>query len=411
MKIGLFQPLSLAIGLRYAGSKRSNRFVSFISLFSTFGIAIGVAALMVVISVMNGFEGQLKGRILGVIPHVVVTNQAGRIDADPQGLPDLANLPHVVASAPMLDSEGMLQSPGQLTGVSVQGIDPAHWPKDDILHSQMLGGRLDTLQAGHYRIVLGQGVARRLNVSIGDQVRLILTEGTRFTPFGRVPAQRLFTVSGIFGVGADVDNQIALIALGDAQRLLRLPPETVGGIRLWLDDPFAADEVIKTPLPDGLVWQDWRRERGELFQAVAMEKRMMGLMLVLIIAVATFNILSALVMVVTDKEGEVAILRTMGMSESGIVKIFMVLGASSGVIGALFGGLAGLALSLCLNPLLNAVGLNLYMAAGGSGLPVIVEPAQVITILLGAVLLSFSATLYPAARAARVKPAEALRYE
>ena len=303
MKTGLFQPLSLAIGLRYAGSKRSNRFVSFISLFSTFGIAIGVAALMVVISVMNGFEGQLKGRILGVIPHVVVTSQAGRIDADPQGLPDLAKLPHVVASAPMLDSEGMLQSPGQLTGVSVQGIDPAKWPNDDILHSQMLGGRLDTLQAGHYRIVLGQGVARRLNVSIGDQVRLILTEGTRFTPFGRVPAQRLFTVSGIFGVGADVDNQIALIALGDAQRLLRLPPETVGGIRLWLDDPFAADEVIKTPLPDGLVWQDWRRERGELFQAVAMEKRMMGLMLVLIIAVATFNILSALVMVVTDKEG------------------------------------------------------------------------------------------------------------
>lgn len=403
--------MSLAIGLRYAGSRRSNRFVSFISLFSTFGIAIGVAALMVVISVMNGFEGQLKGRILGVIPHVVVTNSAGRIETAPEGLPDLARLPHVVAHAPMLDSEGMLQSPGQLTGVSVQGIDPALWPKDDILHAQMLAGQLSSLQRGEYHIVLGQGVANRLKVSLGDQVRLILTEGTRFTPFGRVPAQRLFTVSGIFGVGADVDSQVALIALGDAQRMLRLPDDTVGGIRLWLDDPFAADEVIKTALPDGLEWQDWRRERGELFQAVAMEKRMMGLMLVLIIAVATFNILSALVMVVTDKEGEVAILRTMGMSESGIVKIFMVLGASSGVIGALFGGLAGLGLSLGLNPLLNAVGLNLYMAAGGSGLPVIVEPAQVITILLGAVLLSFSATLYPAARAARVKPAEALRHE
>jgi lipoprotein-releasing system permease protein len=411
LKTGLFQPLSLAIGLRYAGSRRSNRFVSFISLFSTFGIAIGVAALMVVISVMNGFEGQLKGRILGVIPHVVVTNQAGRIDAQPAGLPDLAKLPHVIASAPMLDSEGMLQSPGQLTGVSVQGIDPARWPKDDILHAQMQMGRLDSLQRGEYHIVLGQGVANRLKVSMGDQVRLLLTEGTRFTPFGRVPAQRLFTVSGIFGVGADVDSQVALIALGDAQRLLRLPTETVGGIRLWLDDPFAADQVIKTALPDGLEWQDWRRERGELFQAVAMEKRMMGLMLVLIIAVATFNILSALVMVVTDKEGEVAILRTMGMSETGIVKIFMVLGASSGVIGALLGGLTGLALSLGLNPLLDAVGLNLYMTAGGSGLPVIVEPTQVITILLGAVLLSFSATLYPAARAARVKPAEALRYE
>ncbi|PJG60089.1 lipoprotein-releasing ABC transporter permease subunit [Aeromonas cavernicola] len=411
MKSGLFQPLTLAIGLRYAGSKRSNRFVSFISLFSTFGIAIGVAALIVVISVMNGFEGQLKGRILGVIPHVVVTHQAGRIEADSPALPELTRLPHVVAAAPMLDSEGMLQSASQLTGVNVQGIDPARWPSDDILHSQMQAGRLDSLQTGHYRIVLGQGVARRLNVAVGDKVRLMLTEGTRFTPFGRVPAQRLFTVSGLFGVGADVDDQIALIALGDAQRLLRLPPETVGGIRLWLDDPFAADQVIKTPLPDGLLWQDWRRERGELFQAVAMEKRMMGLMLVLIIAVATFNILSALVMVVTDKEGEVAILRTMGMSESGIVKIFMVLGASSGMFGALFGALAGLGLTLGLNPLLSAMGLNLYMAAGGSGLPVIVEPSQVLMILGGAVLLSFGATLYPAARAARVRPAEALRYE
>ena len=184
----------------------------------------------------------------------------------------------------------------------------------------------------------------------------------------------------------------------------------MGGIRLWLDDPFAADEVVKTALPDGLEWQDWRRERGELFQAVAMEKRMMGLMLVLIIAVATFNILSALVMVVTDKEGEVAILRTMGMSESGIVKIFMVLGASSGVIGALFG--AGGAGAL-LRPQSSAQcpwAQPLY-GGGGSGLPVIVEPAQVMTILLGAVLLSFSATLYPASRAARVKPAEALRYE
>jgi lipoprotein-releasing system permease protein len=225
-----------------------------------------------------------------------------------------------------------------------------------------------------------------------------------------VPAQRLFTVSGIFGVGADVDSQVALIALGDAQRMLRLPADKVGGIRLWLDDPFAADEVVKTALPDGLEWQDWRRERGELFQAVAMEKRMMGLMLVLIIAVATFNILSALVMVVTDKEGEVAILRTMGMSESGIVKIFMVLGRRA-ASSAPCSGLAGLALCFGLNPLLNALGLNLYMAAGGSGLPVIVEPAQVMTILLGAVLLSFSATLYPASRAARVKPAEALRYE
>ncbi|KUE79936.1 transporter [Aeromonas schubertii] len=411
MKTGLFQPLALAIGLRYAGSRRSNRFVSFISLFSTFGIAIGVAALMVVISVMNGFEGQLKGRILGVIPQVVVTGSEGRL-VPPAGLADtLSALPHVQAVAPMLATEGMLQSPGELTGVSVQGIDPKRWPADDLLHRQMQTGTLDTLTPGSYHIVLGQGVARTLGVSLGDQVRLLLTEGSRYTPFGRVPAQRLFTVSGIFGVGADVDNQIALINLSDAKRLLRLPAEEVGGLRLWLDDAFAVDSVVSQPLPEKLAWQDWRRERGELFQAVAMEKRMMGLMLVLIIAVATFNILSALVMVVGDKESEVAILRTMGMTESAVVHIFMVLGASSGVVGALAGGLAGLALTLGLNPLLSAIGLNLYMAAGGAGLPVIVEPLQVAVILLGAVLLSFSATLYPAARAARVRPAQALRYE
>lgn len=366
---------------------------------------------MVVISVMNGFEGQLKGRILGVIPQVVVTDSEGRL-VPPAGLADeLAALPHVQAVAPMLATEGMLQSPGQLTGVSVQGIDPERWPAGDLLHRQMQAGSLDTLIPGRYHIVLGQGVARNLGVSVGDQVRLLLTEGSRYTPFGRVPAQRLFTVSAIFGVGADVDNQIALINLSDAKRLLRLPADEVGGLRLWLDDAFAVDSLVSQPLPEKLVWQDWRRERGELFQAVAMEKRMMGLMLVLIIAVATFNILSALVMVVGDKESEVAILRTMGMTESAVVRIFMVLGASSGVVGALAGGLVGLALTLGLNPLLSAIGLNLYMAAGGAGLPVIVEPLQVAVILLGAVLLSFSATLYPAARAARVRPAQALRYE
>lgn len=411
MKTGLFQPLALAIGLRYAGSRRSNRFVSFISLFSTFGIAIGVAALIVVISVMNGFEGQLKGRILGVIPQVIVTDAHSRLAPEPQLAERLAALPHVQAVAPMLATEGMLQSPGQLTGVAVQGIDPAHWPADDLLHRQMLVGDLAGLQAGAYRIVLGQGIARNLGVGVGDQVRLMLTEGSRYTPFGRIPAQRLFTVSGIFGVGADVDNQIALVHLADAQRLLRLPATQVGGLRLWLDDAFAVDDVVSQPLPEGLVWQDWRRERGELFQAVAMEKRMMGLMLVLIIAVATFNILSALVMVVSDKESEVAILRTMGMTESAVVRIFMVLGASSGVIGAIAGAAVGLLLTYGINPMLNAIGLNLYMAAGGSGLPVIVSPLQVVVILLGAVLLSFSATLYPAARAARVRPAQALRYE
>jgi ABC-type lipoprotein release transport system permease subunit len=218
------------------------------------------------------------------------------------------------------------------------------------------------------------------------------------------------------GILCGFSNKISQLTEPFVEFFRYLPAPAFGALAVAIlginDAPKIAIIVIGTLFQQILIIANTTRMVDrELFQAVAMEKRMMGLMLVLIIAVATFNILSALVMVVTDKEGEVAILRTMGMSESGIVKIFMVLGASSGVIGALFGGLAGLALCFGLNPLLNALGLNLYMAAGGSGLPVIVEPAQVMTILLGAVLLSFSATLYPASRAARVKPAEALRYE
>ena len=224
---------------------------------------------MVVISVMNGFEGQLKGTHPRGDPHVVVTNQAGRIEAEPEGLPDLAACP-TWWPRPHARQRRHAAKPGQLTGVSVQGIDPARWPKDDILHAQMLGGRLDSLQAGEYHIVLGQGVASRLKVSIGDQVRLILTEGTRFTPLaGCRPASfhRLRHLRGRRRRGQPGGPDCP----GDAQRMLRLPADKVGGIRLWLDDPFAADEVVKTALPDGLEWQDWRRERGELFQAVAME--------------------------------------------------------------------------------------------------------------------------------------------
>ncbi|MGL5948702.1 MAG: lipoprotein-releasing ABC transporter permease subunit [Aeromonas sp.] len=410
MKTGLFHPLSLAIGLRYAGAKRQDRFVSFISLFSTVGIALGVAALMVVLSVMNGFEGQLKGRILGVVPHLLLTGSAQRLDSQQVTL-DLRQLPHYVAHAPLLQTEGMLQSASQLRAVQVQGIDADLWPAGDVLRQHFLAGDLNSLRQARYQVVLGQGLAAALNVGVGDTLRLTLTEGTRFTPFGRVPAQRVFTVSGIFALGADVDNQVALIALTDGQRLLRWPSTQFSGLRVWLDDPFAVDAALSTELPAGLQWQDWRRERGELFQAVAMEKRLMGLMLMLIIAVASFNILSALVMVVSDKAREIAILRTMGLGEGAIVQIFLVLGAASGVLGSALGAALGLALCVGLNPLLSGLGLNLYLAAGGAGLPVVLLPAQLALIALGAVALSFSATLYPAWRAARLNPAEALRHE
>ena len=411
MKSTIFQPVSLAIGLRYAGARGDNRFASFISLFSTFGIAIGVMALILVSSVMNGFEGQLKNRILGVVPHAIASDSNGRL-ADWQALQaPLAQLPHVQAVAPLVRAEAMVQGRGQLAAVVLQGVDPASYPAHDLLRNSMGEDRLGTLQAGEFNVILGVSLARKLDVLPGDQVRILASEGSRYTPMGRTPSQRLFTVSGTFEVGADVDDQVVFVNLEDARRLMRYPAGTISGLRLWLDDAFAVDGLTQQLPQQGLQVTDWRQERGELFRAVAMEKHIMALMLVLIIMVAAFNILSALVMVVLDKQGEVAILRTMGMQDSAILRIFMVQGAWSGFWGALFGTLLGLGLAWFINPLLQLMGLNLYMAAGGLGIPVSVAPLQIVTITLGALAISFLATLYPAYRAAQIHPAEALRYE
>ncbi|MGL4205995.1 MAG: lipoprotein-releasing ABC transporter permease subunit [Aeromonadaceae bacterium] len=414
MKSTIFQPVSLAIGLRYAGARGDNRFASFISLFSTFGIAIGVMALILVSSVMNGFEGQLKNRILGVIPHALVTGSDERLADWSPLVPQLATLPHVTAVAPIVQNEAMVQGRGQIAAVMLQGVDPDSFPAQDLLRNSMGVDRLAALQPGQFKVILGAALARKLDVLPGDQVRILASEGSRYTPLGRTPSQRLFTVAGTFEVGADVDEQLLFVNLEDARRLMRYPAGTISGLRLWLDDAFAIDSLSLDALAsqvDGLHLVDWRRDRGELFRAVAMEKHIMGLMLVLIIMVAAFNILSALVMVVLDKQGEVAILRTMGMHGGAILRIFMVQGAWSGLLGALIGSLLGLALAYFINPLLQLLGLNLYMAAGGAGLPVIVEPLQIVTITFGALLISFLATLYPAYRAAQIRPAEALRYE
>jgi lipoprotein-releasing system permease protein len=407
----IFQPVSLAIGLRYAGARGDNRFASFISIFSTFGIAIGVLALIVVSSVMNGFEAQLKDRILGVVPHGVVTNEAGQLSNWQQYQQTVMHLPHVQAAAPFITTEGMVQSPHGLAPVALQGLDPHNYPKQDLLRETLGDRALDRLAAGKFNIILGGALAQKLGVMPGDQVRLLVSEGSRFTPMGRVPSQRLFHVVALFDVGSPVDDQIALIHLDDARRLLRFQPETVTGWRVWLNDAFQTDDIAKVALPDSLVFQDWRQERGELFRAVAMEKRIMSLMLVLIILVAAFNILSALVMVVMDKQGEVAILRTMGMQSRTVMKIFIVQGIWSGVLGGLFGMLGGVVLTHYLNPVLRVLGLNLYMDAGGGGLPVELQISQVLLIAFGALIMSFVATLYPAYRAAHIRPAEALRYE
>ena len=411
MKSLIFQPVSLAIGLRYAGARGDNRFASFISIFSTFGIAIGVLALIVVSSVMNGFEAQLKDRILGVVPHGVITTESGQLANWQQYQQTVMQLPHVQATAPFITTEGMVQSPASLAPIALQGLDPQNYPKQDLLRQTLGNAALERLVAGKFNIILGGALAQKLGVMPGDQVRVLVSEGSRFTPMGRVPSQRLFHVVALFDVGSPVDDQIALIHLDDARRLLRYQPENITGWRVWLDDAFQTDDIAKTKLPSSLVFQDWRQERGELFRAVAMEKHIMSLMLVLIILVAAFNILSALVMVVLDKQGEVAILRTMGMQSQTVMKIFIVQGIWSGVLGSVFGMLGGVLLTHYLNPVLRVLGLNLYMDAGGGGLPVELQISQVLLIAVGALLMSFMATLYPAYRAAHIRPAEALRYE
>nr|WP_246358798.1 lipoprotein-releasing ABC transporter permease subunit [Tolumonas osonensis] len=401
----------MAIGLRYAGARGDNRFASFISIFSTFGIAIGVMALIVVSSVMNGFEAQLKDRILGVVPHGVITTASGQLPEWQQYQQTVTQLPHVQAAAPFITTEGMVQSPGSLAPVILQGINPQHYPQQDLLRKTLGEPALNRLEPGKFNIILGGALAQKLGVMPGDKVRVLVSEGSRFTPMGRVPSQRLFHVVALFDVGSPVDDQIALIHLDDARRLLRYPAESVTGWRVWLDDAFQTEDIAKTSLPSSLVFQDWRKERGELFRAVAMEKHIMSLMLVLIILVAAFNILSSLVMVVLDKQGEVAILRTMGMQSKTVMKIFMVQGLWSGVFGGLIGAVGGVILTNYLNPILRVLGLNLYMDAGGSGLPVELQISQVLLIACGALLMSFMATLYPAWRAAHIRPAEALRYE
>ncbi|NLJ93539.1 MAG: lipoprotein-releasing ABC transporter permease subunit [Aeromonadales bacterium] len=403
----MFQPLTLMLGLRYAGARGQHSFASFVSGFSTIGILLGVAALILVSAVMNGFEQQLKDRMLGVIPHALVTNEQGKLSDASQYQSLFPDTNLVTGSAPFIQAEAMVQGPGHLTGVELYGVDPTN-EQDPLLHT-LDNTTLEYFEYLPYGLVMGSGVARSLGVEVGDEVRVTVTEGSRFTPMGRVPSQRLFTLVGTFTTGTDVDNQLIMARLADAGRLLRYAPEQVSGLRLWLSDPFALAKLPR--LPDGLQYQSWQQSRGELFQAVAMEKRLMSFMLALIVLVAAFNILSAMVMVVTDKEAEIAMLQTLGLSQRRVMTVFMVQGGISGVLGSVLGFGLGLLLSMNLDAVLELLGINFYSAAGGSQLPVLLVPQQLIIILFSTLLLCVLASLYPAWRAARVHPAEALRYE
>lgn len=402
----MFHPLPIFIGLRYLRGRSGDRFSRFVSYMSTAGITIGVLSLVTVLSVMNGFEAQLKGRILGVLPQAVISHDSGRISMDKEPVELLSQYGSSQSAVPIVRSEAVLQSHQGLAAAMMIGIEP---DSDDPIRSRIVSGSLERLSAGKYQVLLGHSLARELDVRVGDKVRLMVTSASQYTPLGRIPSQRMFTVAGLYSTGSDVDRQLVVTHIADAGKLMRYKTGQASGWRLFFDDPFVVSELSSKPLPEGWRWSDWREQRGELFQAVRMEKNMMGLMLGLIIGVAAFNIISALIMVVMEKQSEVAILKTQGMSDRQVLAIFMVQGASSGAVGAVVGGLLGVLLATNLNSLLDAMGVALF--SFGGQLPVVINPYQIIVVVVGAVLLSLVATLFPSYRASSVKPAEALRYE
>ncbi|MFN3751617.1 MAG: lipoprotein-releasing ABC transporter permease subunit [Thiobacillus sp.] len=412
-------PFELLIGLRYTHAKRRNHFISFISIVSMAGIALGVMALIVVLSVMNGFQEELRARILGVAAHLEISGPGERIADWRTVLAHAKQHRDVVAGAPFVNSQGMLANGEFVRGAIIRGVDPVLENRVADFAAHMKSGRLEDLRAGDFGILLGAELARALNVAPGDKVVLLSPQGN-ITPAGVMPRVKQFTVAGIFEAGMfEYDSGLALIHLQDAQKLLRLGDD-VSGVRLKLHDLFRAPFVTRD-LSQSLVGDyylvDWTQSHANFFRAVAIEKRMMFLILMLIVAVAAFNIVSTLVMAVTDKQSDIAILRTLGARPASIMKIFIVQGAFIGVFGTVLGIVGGVALALNLETVVPFIerlaGMDLFPADVYyiNELPSKLDWGEVGLIAGISLLISLVATLYPSWRASRINPAEALRYE
>lgn len=489
----MFRPLALWIGLRYTRAERSNRFISFISLISMIGLTLGVAVLITVLSVMNGFDRELKSRILGMVPQATVTSS--EIIPDWQGLSSqIQKNPQVEAVAPFIQLQGMLTANGQVAGIMVTGVVPEYEKKVSIIGNHMIAGSLDSLtisskrpsdepdnpdnpdnldatsentnettsdttkadaiqqivanktaegstasdtnlgenhsQANQnsnaqdsqepvndgFNIIIGKNIAQSMGVTIGDKMTLVLPEASP-SPAGVIPRFKRFTVTGIYDISPEVNNIMAFIPMNDAARLLRLP-DGAQGMRMKLKDLFIAPQVanqVASINPQMLTPSDWTTTHGNLFGAIQMEKAMVGLLLSLIILVAAFNIVSSLVMLVTDKKADIAILKTFGASPKLIMQVFMVQGLVIGVIGTLAGTVLGVIMALSVSNVLgwvnSAFNLHLFDAYFVNYLPSELEWQDVLLIVSSSLLVSFLATIYPARRASHIQPAQTLRYE
>jgi lipoprotein-releasing system permease protein len=414
----MFRPLPWFIGLRYLRAKRRNHFISFISLVSMLGIALGVAALITVISVMNGFEKELRSRILGMVSHATVSGVGEGMEDWPHAVEVAKGTPHVLGAAPFVEREVMLQG-ARVSGGAIRGVRPDLEPAVSEIDQRMAEGEWSSLVSGEYHIVLGRELALWLGVGIGDTV-MIYAPMARSTPVGTMPVTRRFTVTGVFEAGmAEYDRYLAVVHIEDAARLFRMG-EHVSGVRLKLDDMFRAWAVARE-LAERLGGyyrvRDWTQEHANFFRAVKTERVVMFVILSLIVAVAAFNLVSTLVMLVTDKQADIAILRTLGASPGTIMGVFVVQGMISGVIGIVVGLIGGTLLAANVQSVMGAIerGFGFQLMPADvyyiSDLPSELRWGDVGAIGAVAFVFCLVATLYPAWRAARTQPAEALRYE
>ncbi|MEI7949931.1 MAG: lipoprotein-releasing ABC transporter permease subunit [Gammaproteobacteria bacterium] len=414
--------VALYIGSRYASLRSRNFLVGFISLLTVGGLALGVAILVTVLSVMNGFDREMQQRILGLVPHITVTTPRLnylRSEAewkDTRAIID--NTPGVLATAPYMQLQGMLLANGHSKGVLLNGVDPAQEARVSIINNFMQSGSLDALQDKSYHIAIGANLARQLGVKAGDAVTLVSTV-VPLTPMGEFTRQKTFTVAAIFSVGSQLDSNLALVNLGDAQRVYRLTNQ-LHGYRIRSDNLFGVAELttrLRAAVTMELNYDDWTRSYGNIYENIRMSKALVGLLLSLLVAVAAFNVIVSLMMVVREKQGDIAILRTMGTATGTIRNIFLVQGLAIGLIGTASGVVIGVLLSLSIGDIVAALqtmtGVQFLSADiyPVNYLPSQVQLGDVLLVGALALVLSLLATLYPAARAARTRPAEILRYE
>lgn len=415
----MFRPVPLYVGLRYTRAKRRNHFISFISLSSMLGIALGVTALITVLSVMNGFEKELRGRILGMASHATITGTDGTLKDWRQLAAAALVHPQVVGAAPFVEAQAMLTRGTGVRGVLVRGILPSEEPKVSQIEQYLKLGKLSDLEAGAFRILLGRNVAQALGARVGTKVTLVAPRAN-VTPAGILPRLRRFEVAGIFEVGAaQYDSAVAIIHLSDGSRVFQLQGRA-SGLRIKLTDLFKAPRVSRELASQlgGSFWvRDWTQHHANFFRALKTEKAAMFIILTLIIAVAAFNIVSALIMVVTDKEADIAILRTLGATPRSVMMIFIVQGTLIGLVGTLMGAASGIALATNVEVIVAGIEqvLGIKFLSPDvyyiSDVPSDMRWPDVLSITAVAFCMSILATLYPAWRASRTQPADALRYE